>query len=400
MLSTLRGVKILDFGHYFAGPYASRLLADLGADVIKLEPMDGDLLRPTVKPFNGAQRGKRCIAVDLKHPRGREIGHRLAAWADVVSHNLRPGAAERLAMDYESLRAINPTLVYAYAPGWGSSGPDASLPGFAPLFSGYVGLHHEAAGRGNQPVAPVGNEDNGNGLLGATAILMALYRRKRTGEGQYLEHPQLNATLLMASHLMRRPDGTVVGSADLDHERRGPHPLDRLYATADGWICISARTDPEFARLCAVPGFEALAADGRWADVAGRARDAGALAEAIGAVLVTRHAAAWDAALRAHGVPCEIPAGVEAARALLDDPERRADGRVEEYPHPRWGTTRDIAVMVRLSDATHAPGRPAPEVGEHTREILSEFGYPPDEIAELFAQRIVRSEVSPAPSPA
>ena len=389
-LTTLDGLRILDFGHYFAGPYASRLLADLGADVIKLEPLDGDLLRPTVKPFNGAQRGKRCIAVDLKHPRGKEIGRRIAAWADVVSHNLRPGAAERLSLDYESVREVNPTVIYAWAPGWGSSGPDASLPGFAPLFSGYVGLQHEAAGEGNTPVAPVGNEDNGNGLLGATAILMALYHRKRTGEGQYLEHPQLNATLLMAGHLMRRPDGSVVGSAHLDHERRGGHPLDRLYRTADGWICVSARTDAEFGRLCGVPGFEALGGDPRFADDAGRTAHAAVLVDVIGKILATGRGAAWTATLGAHGVPCAVPTGLEGARLVLGDPEHRADGRVEEYQHPRWGTTQDIAVLVRLSDASSRPGRPAPEPGEHTRELLGDFGYPTDEIDDLYAQGIVR----------
>ena len=249
---------MLDFGLYFAGPYASRLLADLGAKVIKLEPLEGDTLRPTTKPFNGAQRGKRSIAVDLKLPQGKEVAHRLVRGADVVTHNLRPGVAERLAMEYETVRQLNPEVVYAYAPGWGSSGPDAQLPGFAPLFSGYAGLHYEAAGLGNPPSAPVGNEDNGNGLVGATAILMALYHRRRSGKGQYLEHPQLNATLLMAAHLMRTADDLVVGSTNLDGQRMGGHPLDRIYATADGWLCISARTDPEFARLTQIPAFAHL----------------------------------------------------------------------------------------------------------------------------------------------
>jgi crotonobetainyl-CoA:carnitine CoA-transferase CaiB-like acyl-CoA transferase len=389
-LTTLEGVKVLDFGHYFAGPYASRLLADLGADVIKLEPLEGDLLRPTVKPFNGAQRGKRSIAADLKHPRGQEIGHRIAAWADVASHNLRPGVAERLSMDYGSLRAINPQIIYAYAPGWGSTGPDAGLPGFAPLFSGYVGLHHEAAGAGNVPVAPIGNEDNGNGLLGATAILMALYHRRRTGEGQYLEHPQLNATLVMAMHLMRRPDGSVVGSAGLDHERRGGQPLDRVYPTADGWICLSARTDEEFARLAAVPGLERLASDPRFTDATGRTEHRDALGDAIAKVLGAATAQAWVDAFGAAGVAAEVPTGADGPRRFFDDPEHRRDGRVEEYDHPRWGRTRDVAVMVRLSDANRRPGRPAPEIGQHTREILAQFGYPPDEITDLYDSGIVR----------
>jgi crotonobetainyl-CoA:carnitine CoA-transferase CaiB-like acyl-CoA transferase len=387
-LTTLSGLKVLDFGHYFAGPYASRLLSDLGADVIKLEPLDGDLLRPTVKPFNGAQRGKRDIAVNLKDPRGIEIGHRLAAWADVVSHNMRPGAAERLSMDYATVRAVNPGVIYAYAPGWGSSGPDAALPGFAPLFSGYVGLHHEAAGAGNPPVAPIGNEDNGNGLLGATAILMALYHRARTGEGQYLEHPQLNATLLMAGHLVRRPDGSVAGSANLDHERLGGHPLDRVYRTQDGWVCVSARTDAEFARLCEVPGFEALAGDPRFGTRDGRSSHA--LQESIGKVFATATSGAWIALLDAHDVPAEVPVGQEAPRLLLHDPERRRDGRVEEYEHPRWGTTQDVAVMVRLSDATERPSRPAPEIGQHTREILAELEYPASEVDALFDDGVVR----------
>jgi crotonobetainyl-CoA:carnitine CoA-transferase CaiB-like acyl-CoA transferase len=387
-LTTLDGLKVLDFGHYFAGPYASRLLSDLGADVIKLEPLDGDLLRPTVKPFNGAQRGKRDIAVNLKHPRGIEIGHRLARWADVVSHNMRPGAAERLHMDYETIRALNPGVIYAYAPGWGSSGPDAALPGFAPLFSGYVGLHHEAAGEGNPPVSPVGNEDNGNGLLGATAILMALYHRKRTGEGQYLEHPQLNATLLMAMHLLRRPDGSVVGSARLDHERLGGHPLDRVYRASDGWICVSARTDAEFARLCGVPGFERLKGEQRFATADGRA--CAALQDALAEVFMAAPAAEWAALLDAHDVPAEVPVGPDAPQLLLHDPERRRDGRVEEYEHPRWGTTQDVAVMVRLSEAAERPSRPAPEIGQHTREVLAELGYPGDEIDELFTEGVVR----------
>ncbi len=390
MLSTLEGLRVLDFGLYFAGPYASRLLADLGADVVKLEPLEGDTLRPTTKPFNAAQRGKRSIAVDLKHPGGTEIAHRLVRWADVVSHNLRPGVAERLGLGYDAVRALNPEVIYAYAPGWGTTGPEIQRPGFAPLFSGYAGLHYEAAGRGNVPVPPVGNEDNGNGLLGATAILMALYHRKRTGQGQYVEHPQLNATLLMAMHLMSTADGAVVGTADLDARRRGPHPLDRLYRTADGWLCISARRDDEFARLGAVAGFERLGSDDRFADAAGRLEHRDALSAALEAVFARATGAEWRDVLDAAGVPSEIPAGPEAPHRLLVDPAQREAGRVEEYRHPRWGTVRDVAVMVRLSAADRRPGRPAPEIGQHTDEILGMLGYSGAEITGLHDDSVVR----------
>ncbi|MGE3442140.1 MAG: CaiB/BaiF CoA transferase family protein [Acidimicrobiia bacterium] len=390
MLSTLTGVKVLDFGIYFAGPYNPRLLSDLGADVIKLETLEGDLLRPTVKPFNAASRGKRSIAVDLKNPKGREVAHRLAAWADVATHNMRPGVAERLAMDYATLRAINPSIIYAFSPGWGSSGPDADRPGFAPLFGGFAGLQHEAAGEGNVPVPPVGNEDNGNGLVGAAAILMALFRRKRTGEGTYLENPQLNATLLMGMHLMRTPDGRVVGGRALDHDRLGIHPLDRIYPTADGWLAVCARLDREFAALGRVDGFASIVADSRYADDVSRRANAAALQAAITEVLAETSAATWAERFDAAGVPCELVPGTDAQQRFFDDPHHVEVGRVEHYQHEVWGEVRDVAVLLRLSNATEKASRPAPLVGEHTNEILAMVGYDRDEISALHDAHAVR----------
>ena len=390
MLSTLEGVKVLDFGIYFSGPYSPRLLADLGADVIKLESLEGDLLRPTVKPFNAAARGKRSIAVDLKNPDGLAVAHRLARWADVATHNMRPGVAERLRMDYETLRAMNPAIVYAYAPGWGSGGPDADRPGFAPLFAGFCGLQHEAAGDENPPVPPVGNEDNGNGLVGAAAVLMALYHRKRTGEGQYLENPQLNATLLMGLHLMRRPDGTVVGRRALDKARLGIHPLDRIYPTAAGWLAVSARLDDEFARLCSVPAFASLGSDERYASDELRRDHATELQETIAGFLAADSAPAWAQVFAEAGVPSEVCVTTGAQDRFFEDPHHREVGRVEEYPHDVWGTVADVAVMLRLSEARSRPGRPAPLVGEHTDEILTMVGYGPEEISKLRLADAVR----------
>ena len=168
---------------------------------------------------------------------------------------MRPGAAERLGLGYEQVRAVNPEVIYAYSPGWGSNGPDYRRQGFAPMYSGYVGASFEVAGRGNPPIMPTGNEDPGNGLLGAKGILMALLHRRRTGRGQYLEHPQINATMTHLAHVVRRPDGSVIGAAKLDGRQMGLGPLDRLYRTCDGWICVAARGPRRpFAGLCAVPG--------------------------------------------------------------------------------------------------------------------------------------------------
>jgi crotonobetainyl-CoA:carnitine CoA-transferase CaiB-like acyl-CoA transferase len=358
--------------------------------VIKLEPLDGDLLRPTTVAFNCAGRGKRSIAVNLKRPEGRGVAYRLAGRADVVTHNMRPGAAERLGMDYDSIRAINEQVVYAYAPGWGISGPDADRPGFAPLFAGYCGLQYEAAGEGNDPAWPVGNEDNGNGLVGAAAILMALYHRARTGEGQYLDNPQVSATLLMGMHMMRTPDGRVLGSRGLDSGRLGIHPLDRLYRTADGWLCLSARLDAEFSALGSVPGFEDLGADEHFAGEENRLIHAAELQDRLQEVFERSSGAEWIEQLDHAGVPCEIPASRSARQDFFDDLEQGELGRTETYEHPRWGTVQDVAVLLRMSTAQRRPSRPAPELGQHTREILSELQFADPEIDALFEGGVVR----------
>ena len=167
----LEGVRILDMGAYFAGPYSSRLLADFGADVIKLEPVQGDPMRGFVTTFNVAQAGKRGLAADLKDPAVARALRQLIEWADVVHHNLRPGAAERLGIDYEAVSRLNPRAVYLYAPGWGAHGPFAMRQSFAPMLSGYAGVTYEVAGKFNVPLPPVAHEDPGNGLLGAVAML-------------------------------------------------------------------------------------------------------------------------------------------------------------------------------------------------------------------------------------
>ena len=199
----LDGVRILDLGAYYAGPYSSRLLADLGADVVKVEPLAGDPLRGIERPFFSAQAGKRAMAANLKDPALAGVTEALLRRADVVHHNLRPGAAERLGLDDDSVRTVNPDIVYLHAPGWGSTGPFAMRQSFAPMLSGYAGVTYEIAGQYNPPLPPSANEDPGNGMLGAIAILLALLHRDRTGVGQSVENPQLNATMGHLAHIVR-----------------------------------------------------------------------------------------------------------------------------------------------------------------------------------------------------
>src|SRR4051812_31968937 len=188
MKHPLEGIRVLDFGIMFAGPYAAKQLADLGATVIKIEALTGDPMRRSQSVFNGAQRNKRSLAVDLKKPAGLEIAHKLMAGADVICHNMRPGTAEKLGIDYETARKLRADIIYLHSPAFGNGGPRRSEPAFEPLVSGMVGIEMSCGGEGaDKPGRIPANMDSGNGLLGAAGVLMALLHRKRTGEGQYVE---------------------------------------------------------------------------------------------------------------------------------------------------------------------------------------------------------------------
>jgi MYXO-CTERM domain-containing protein len=384
----LDGVKILDFGAYYAGPFASRLLADFGAEVVKIETLGGDPLRGQERVFPSGHAGKKAISLDMKDADGQAIGLALAEWADVVQHNMRPGAAERLGLGYEQVRAVNPDVIYAYSPGWGSQGPDFRRQGFAPMYSGYVGASFEVAGRGKPPVMPLGNEDPGNGLLGAAGILMALLRRRRNGGGQYVEHPQLNATMTHLAHIVRRRDGTVIGAGSLDERQTGTGPLDRLYQTADGWVCVVARRDEHFAGLCEALGMATLPADPRFATGPTRQEHAGELSQLIEAAFASLTTSEAEACLVSSGTPHAIPVPYNC-EAFLNDPANRETNRVAESPHPTFGSVREIAKLVRVSEAAVSLHRRAPTLDEHSDEILSMLGYDDSEIVKLRSRGVV-----------
>ncbi len=394
----LHDVKIVDAGAYYAGPYSSRLLADLGADVIKLEPTLGDPLRGIERPFFSAQAGKRSLAVNLKDPGLQPALHKLLDWADVVHHNMRPGAAERLGLGAEQIRAAHPDIVYLYAPGWGSSGPHMMRQSFAPMLSGYVGVSYEVAGELNEPMPSTGNEDPGNGLLGAIAVLMALIHRRTTGVALSCENPQVNAAMSMMAHVVRTTGdgggaGEVLGAGRLDPLQFGTSALERLYQTDDGWFLLVARRDRDVAALGAVVGIDLLS-DPRFATREDRQRHDGPLSDVLSAAFATRATGEWLHDLTAAGVAAVEPSPTNM-HALMNDPEHRRTGRVAEVADPERGNVRELAVLVRVSDADVPPHRLAPELGEHSDEILTWLGYKPDEIAELRGRGAVRSAAIP-----
>lgn len=382
----LAGVRVLDLGAFYAGPYASRLLADLGASVIKVEPIAGDPMRGATSIFRSAQAGKRVIALDLKSSLSIPVLTRLMRWADVVSHNMRPNAAERLGVSYADAAAVNPTVVYGYAPGWGSVGPFASRQSFEPMMSGYVGAGFEAGGQFNPPLYPAGNADPGNGLIGACATLMALIHRHRTGTGQRFEHPQLNATMTQVAHIVRRSaDGSVLGAARLDPLQTGFGALERLYQTLDGWICLVALTEAEQAALQAEldPPIDVAPAGER------RDADEYHLALELADRFQTKTSGEWISRLRERGVAIAEPAAHQNS-AFLNDRRNLERGRVAQFKREDGTFAREIALLVDVSDADRADHREAPaRIGQHSLEILEELDLSPDVLERLVDQGVV-----------
>jgi len=380
----LAGIKIVDFGVFFAGPFASRLLADLGAEVIKIENLAGCPMRPVSKGryFNAANHHKRTLALNLKKPESRAVVERLVKWADIVQHNLRPGVAESIGMGYEDLRDFNPRLIYMHSPAFGSQGPYKGYPGFEPLSSAITGLmmRHEDA-RYVGPYSAIGSMDPGNGLLGAAAMLMALYHRDLTGRGQYLECPQMGSAILSTAETVIREDGTIVDPLAVDAEQYGFNWWTRLYQAADGWLVVHAWSETMRQALMGLVGGgeDPIAAITGWA--------------------AARPAAEAVASLQAAGVPAEAVARRYKAEEYFFDEENVRLGRTIEFrDHPKWGAYRDLGQFWRFSGSPlrlPADGRFAPEVGEFSREILREHGFDDEAIGKLIAARAVK-----APEPA
>jgi len=384
--SPLEGLRVLDFSAFFATAFGARLLSDLGADVIKVEPLGGDQMRPLPDLFEAAQRGKRNLAVDLRSPQGAEIVRRLVHSADVVMHNLRPGKAEKLGIGYEQLTAVNPSLIYCYLPGFGATGPKADLKSFAPLVSGFTGMLNIGAGAGNAPIRRVlGNEDLYNGFVGALSVLMALEHRNRTGAGQYVESPHLHSSLLVRTEQCADSEGRLVAGLQLDAEQTGWGPLYRLYRTQDDWLAIACVGERAFVRLANALERPDLIEDDRFRAAGERARHTESLSAELEAIFADLPSAEAFERLDGAGVPCEIPLGDPYMPDFLWDEWALATERVFEHHHPEHGWIREIGHCVRLWDTPAVNKGPSVRLGQHSREILTELEFTADEIDMLLS---------------
>jgi len=373
----LHGVRVIDLGLGVAGPFGPRMLADLGAEVIKVHALHDTFWAGTHMGL-GTNRGKRSIALNLKDARGREVLNALIDGADVVATNWRPGAAARLGIDYDSLHARHPGLVFCNTRGY-EKGPRSDLPGTDQTANALCGTEWEdgACDTGNPPIwSRSGMGDTGNALLAAIAVTLALYHRDRTGRGQAVSTSIVNACLLNTSYAWVHADGTPGEWAHVDRDQYGLSPYYRLYEVDDGWVFVAAVTDGDRRRLHDTLG---VADD----DPAG-----------LAAELAARSATDAFRVLDDAGVPVEI-VNEAFCRELFDDPEAAARGWVATTHARNVGRFEDPGVLIDFSATPGVVQRGPCACGEHSREILRELGYSDDQVDGLVSSGVVLDASGP-----
>jgi len=388
----LAGLRILDLTTVLLGPYATKLLADLGADVVKIEAVAGESRRnygPTRHPgmasqFMNVNRSKRTLAVNLKDPAGRDAFLRLAATADAVVHNARPQAMKRLGLDYQAVRAVRPEVVYCYAVGFGSGGRYAGRPAYDDVIQGLSGLP-ALLGRvcGSPQFVPVNVADRVCGVYLANAVLAALMHRVRHGKGQEVEVPMFEtmAEFVLSEHLW---GNNYEPALDWPSEIRlfDRRPL----ATRDGHICIMVSSDAHWQRLCDVIERPELKSDARYEKRAGRQRRVKEIYALLEASLAGRTSAAWLSLLEQADIPA---APMHTMESLLRDPHLDDVGFFQLEEHPTEGRLRTMRPPARYSGTPAHNPRHAPHLGEHSVEVLREAGLCDDEISVLVENGVV-----------
>jgi crotonobetainyl-CoA:carnitine CoA-transferase CaiB-like acyl-CoA transferase len=376
----LSGLRVIDCGAFVAGPLAAVALADLGADVIKIEAKQGDPNRSIFRSFTVANRSKKVIGVDMKAPEGLAIVQALCRDADIVMNNFRPGVSARLGVDPKSVAKLNPDVIVLEAPAYGSEGPLAFKAGFDMVMQAWVGHEAKAAGRGNDPRWNRTNlVDIAAAQLGTVAMLSALLHRERTGESVALESPLCNAGIFTLSELIQNKDGRFAGVPQLSSSLSGYHPAECLYQAQDSWIAIVARGEKAALALREALGV-ALAGDAAsWGEA-----EESLIAEKI----ATLDAAAVQALLAPHQIWVEI-CHDDCEKTILNDPALIAYGTVRTSSHASFGQINELGTMFHLSASDTGNDLAAPLPGQQTREILEQLGYDAARIDDLYTKGVV-----------
>ena len=391
-MSPLDGIRVVDLSRVVSGPYCTMTLADMGADVIKIEePGRGDESRAFGPPFLGGEspyflsinRNKRSCTVDLKSDDGRAILQRLVARADVLVQNFRPGAVERLGLDYDSLAPRHPRLVYCSISGFGDSGPDAARPGYDLIVQGESGLM-DLTGEPDGPPTRIGTSiaDLTTGLMAAQGILLALYARQTTGRGQHVRVAMLDAVVSLLTY----NTGNYFATGEAPTRRGNDHPSVAPYQTlraADGWINLGIANDALWRRYCDAIERPDLRDDPRFATAPERVRHRAELIPIIEALTEERTVAEWMELLGAAGVPC---GRIRNVAEVCTNPQLTERGKVVEQPHATAGAVKTIGQPIELDDTPARIRTAPPLLGEHTDDVLRETRYTDDEI-RAFRER-------------
>ena len=394
----LDGVRILDATSVVLGPLAAQVLGDLGADVIKIEPPEGDTTRqlgPARNPGMGAfylacNRNKRSIVLDLRQPAARDALLRLAVDADVMMHNLRPQNAARLGLEYDVFRAINPRLVYCATYGFRAAGPYGARPAYDDVIQAASGLAMLQTAIASEPrYVPTIVADKTSGMAVVQAVLAALFYRERTGRGQAVEVPMFETLVawVMVEHLYGE---TFVPAIESVGYKRILARYRRPFPTKDGHLAVLPYTDAHWRSFFALAGRDDLLGDARYATLASRLKNIETLYEELGRIVATRTTAEWLATLDAAGVPAMV---VNTLESLLHDPHLEATGVWKVLEHPTEGPLRVPDIPPRFSETPGAIRRLPPRLGEHSVEILREAGLGQAEIDAMLASGATRVAV-------
>ena len=390
MKPALSGFKVLDFGHYIAGPYTGMLLAEQGAQVLKIERPGGDPLRkdPGFMVWN---RSKQGMTLDLKQEEGKRIARKLAETADVVIENFHPGTADRLGIGYETLRQANPKLVYCSISGFGQSGPYRDLPGWDPivaaLTSVYTGQVGGVAGDARPLYIVLPLPSYYAALLAAFSVATALWTRERTGKGQQVDISLFNG--ILSAQALGINDFTGFPRSSVPTSPQGRHPLYRLYPGKDGkWFIIALGNLTFFNKFAIAMGHEEWVTDTRFEGhpfgiLPPRSTQLIAMFREIFAQKTRDE---WLALFRAADLPCD--AG-QTVVEFMDDPQVAANKMVEMVDQPPFGKVRQMGVPVKFQLTPGGIQGPCPEPGQHTGDILSALGYSPKDIGRLKEQRVI-----------
>jgi crotonobetainyl-CoA:carnitine CoA-transferase CaiB-like acyl-CoA transferase len=390
-------MRVLELAQIMAGPTAGLMLADMGADVVKVEKLPGgddarSYREPRVNgvsaPFLILNRNKRCIALNLKLAEGRDVLLRLVRSADVLTENYRKGTLEKLGLGYDVLAAANPGLIYCAISGYGRDGPYGDKGGFDLIAQGFAGLMSITGEPGGPPVK-TGNSvaDINAGILAVTGILAAYAHKLKTGQGQVVDTSLMEAALQQTywHAAIQFATGESPGPTGSAHVLTAPY---QAFRARDGWINIGGANEANWERICDVLGHPEWRDDPRYRKNADRMENLDALVEAMTPVIATRSKSEWIAAFDAAGVPA---GPVHTVGEALSHPQTLARGMVVDLVHPQAGATKALGCPVHFSATPASIRRPAPLLGEHTREILAEAGYREGEIDALIAEGVVKA---------